>query len=815
MADRFWVGGTGTWDASSTANWSATSGGAAGASAPTSADNVFFDAGSDAGGIFTVTIGTGAVCNNITAGSLDFTGTLNIATSLNIYGNLVFPTTNWATSGPGNQIISFLGASPTVTTNGVIFNASVLFNSGGSLLDDFRTINVFQVQGTGTFNTNNFNITCGGGGFALFSSAIFNAGSSTITSGGSGLYGINITSGTTFNAGTSNIVCTGASPIFYGAGKTFYNVSFTSTSAGTHTITGENTFNNLTFTSLAATGIRNISVGANQTVNGTLTLGTANTAIRRMFMRSDIIGTPRTITAAAIATLADVDFRDIVAAGASGTWSGTRLGNCLGNSNITFDASKSVYRIGTGNWSATQWALSSGGAVDVNNFPLAQDNCIFDTNTATGTHTVDSHWHVNNIDFSLVSTPITWSVGSGLFTSYGSLTLNSNVTVTGIGGINLAGRGGIQSIFSSGVTIEASIGVLSPSTTVKFLDTITTNQWFSYEAGVLDMNGFDLTCGLFNSRTGFYRHIIFGTNKIRTTYNNTAPIQVDNMFNFSYTGTPRFESVYTGSVGTRMFDVGRAGGGTESNAIDVYVTGGSDIIDLRNTGAQVYRTLDFTGFSGSTSANQTVTFYGDLIYSPNMTVSSGSAMFFAKSSGVQSISTNGKVIDFTITKSGNGTLRLNDDFQINSTKTFSLSQGKIDLNNHKLKTSTFSSANANVRSIDFGDSGVLELGGNWNPTLTNFTISGKGTINMTSATAKTFAGGGLTYGTLNQGGAGDLTITGSNTFQDVTNTVAPCTVIFPASTTTYVKDFSLAGKQNELVTVKSSTAGTRATITKV
>ena len=57
MADRYWVGGSGNWDATSTTNWAATSGGTAGASAPTSADNVIFDANSNVGtGAFTVTV---------------------------------------------------------------------------------------------------------------------------------------------------------------------------------------------------------------------------------------------------------------------------------------------------------------------------------------------------------------------------------------------------------------------------------------------------------------------------------------------------------------------------------------------------------------------------------------------------------------------------------------------------------------------------------------------------------------------------------------------------------------------------------------
>jgi hypothetical protein len=61
MADRYWVGGSGTWDSFSTANWSATSGGVPGASAPTSADNVFFNAATT----YTVTADFG-VCRNIT-----------------------------------------------------------------------------------------------------------------------------------------------------------------------------------------------------------------------------------------------------------------------------------------------------------------------------------------------------------------------------------------------------------------------------------------------------------------------------------------------------------------------------------------------------------------------------------------------------------------------------------------------------------------------------------------------------------------------------------------------------------------------------
>jgi hypothetical protein len=69
MANRYWVGGTGTWNNTSTTNWSATSGGASGASAPTSADAVFFDANS--GAAATVTVAATAVSSSATIDKSD------------------------------------------------------------------------------------------------------------------------------------------------------------------------------------------------------------------------------------------------------------------------------------------------------------------------------------------------------------------------------------------------------------------------------------------------------------------------------------------------------------------------------------------------------------------------------------------------------------------------------------------------------------------------------------------------------------------------------------------------------------------------
>jgi len=73
MANKFWVGGTGTWDASGTAHWADTSNGSAGAVAPSSIDTANFDANSGGG---TVTVNGDLTVGGIGAGG-GWTGTLD------------------------------------------------------------------------------------------------------------------------------------------------------------------------------------------------------------------------------------------------------------------------------------------------------------------------------------------------------------------------------------------------------------------------------------------------------------------------------------------------------------------------------------------------------------------------------------------------------------------------------------------------------------------------------------------------------------------------------------------------------------------
>jgi hypothetical protein len=95
-------------------------------------------------------------------------------------------------------------------------------------------------------------------------------------------------------------------------------------------------------------------------------------------------------------------------------------------------------------------------------------------------------------------------------------------------------------------------------------------------------------------------------------------------------------------------------------------------------------------------------------------------------------------------------------------------------------------------------------------------VTGTGTISFTSASAKTFVGGDRSYTniTLNQGGAGALTISGNNTFKDITNTykATGATNITLGTTTQRVSQWTAAGEAGRVLTVQGTSASSPGTL---
>ena len=742
MATRYWVGGAGTWDATTTTNWSATSGGASGASAPTSVDNVIFDTASNAIA-YAVTVGTNAVAQDITiAGPAvgNVTITWSATSVINCYGSWTNAATGVVLSTSSGCNTNFLATTTgkTFTTNGVIFGtgSNINFNGAGggwTLGSALTTLGAVTVN-AGTFNTGSYSVTASFINSSNTAVRAITLGSSTITLSSGAPWVFTTSTNLTFNAGTSTITCnTGASITFAGGGLTYYNVNFTSTSGAATTINGANTFNNLNQTSPSSSR-RVFVIANNQVVNGTLTLGAANAYNARIFFQSDTAGTPRTLTVATIATLADVDFRDVTAAGASAPWSGTRLGNGLGNTSITFAAGKTVYwnLVAGGNWSANAWATSSGGAVATANFPLAQDTAIIDNTglTASNTITMDTPWWMGTLNctrtnawtFNCTNSPVL----------YGDFTIPSVTTVTGTSALVFQGQGLTQTITTNSVSLTTPITITSVGGTLVLNGPVTTaaTQTVTLNNGTLNLVSYTLSTGLFNSNNSNVRVLAFGTGKIVVTGNNNAVVNFDTATNFSFTGTSNFEATYSGSVGNRTLNIGNTAGGSQAVAMNLKVTAGTDTVLVYF----YWNNIDFTGFSGTLSNTGFKNYYGNFTLSTGMTVQAGTnPINFTATSGTKTITSAGKTMDFPITFNGvGGTWQLQDALTSGSTRITTLTNGTLNLNGYTLTTGSFYSDNTNVRVLAFNAGKIVVTAFNSAPinfdTVTNFSYTGTSNI---------------------------------------------------------------------------------------
>lgn len=110
-ASRFWVGGAGTWDSTTTTHWSASTGGAGGASAPTTGDTITFDGSSGGGAVTVDTTINGLSLISITMGA--FTGTLDFS----VNNPSITITNQFSNNGAGTRTLKLGSGTFTVSSN--------------------------------------------------------------------------------------------------------------------------------------------------------------------------------------------------------------------------------------------------------------------------------------------------------------------------------------------------------------------------------------------------------------------------------------------------------------------------------------------------------------------------------------------------------------------------------------------------------------------------------------------------------------------------------------------------------------------------
>lgn len=404
MANRFWVGGSASWDATIGTKWATTSGGAGGAAVPTNTDDVFFDANSTG----TCTLGVSGVCLSINftghTSTFNFNGfNLTIGGSTAGASNVaaLFVATDTLTVGVSTlSFVSTSATQQTITTGGKSLSSLTFGGVGSSyILADALTATGVITVNNGIFNSGNFAISAVTFNMGTAATRTITLGSSAISLSATGIaWNAGGVTGLTFTANTAVVTLTGnlinANNIIL-VGGNLNGLSFVLNGGGVATV---NTGGGATIGSLTFTGTNNknntYTFTGTLTITGTFTV-TGQSAINRPLVSSNAPGTSRTITCSNAPSLSNVDFMDITAAGAGGTWSGTSIGDCLGNSNITFTAQAGgtsnggngvkLYWIGNlGDGSVgTNWSFSSGGS-SAATIPLPQDDIYFDVNSFNG-----------------------------------------------------------------------------------------------------------------------------------------------------------------------------------------------------------------------------------------------------------------------------------------------------------------------------------------------------------------------------------------------------------------------------------------------
>lgn len=513
MATRYWVGGTGSWDTSTTTNWSATSGGPGGASAPTSADDVIFNASSGSG---TASVNSFAYAKSITfsSSSVAFTG----AGFLFLYGNVTIQSaTNYSFTG----FLLFYASGTLISGGKTLSSISTSGTSASTLTlgDALNTSGNISVGGNDLFVSGGFNINSSGLSTS-FNGASANLGASTITLSAIRA-AFSVGAATTATTSSANIVFQNGGT-FNGGGKSYRFVDNTANSGGYGLdISGTNTFSRLTLAPRTTAGNTVNLIADNQTITTFVCSGTAvNTRISILGLSiSTNIRSNITLTVGTWTTKSDVDFLNVTAAGASAPWSGTRLGNCGNNSNISFAAGKTVYwnLAGAALSTDTGWATTSGGTPAAANFPLPQDTAVIDNNSAGtsiqmnslfGAISASTRTSSFSINFGFNYCTGNWNSGSGITLSGGTgVFCGSNQTFTYSGPASSSGFviGNSQTFtFGSGFSTTGSIS-LNPACTLNTANYNITSGSFTSSNGnnvlALGSSTFTVTGGFTGSAT--------------------------------------------------------------------------------------------------------------------------------------------------------------------------------------------------------------------------------------------------------------------------------------------------------------------------
>jgi len=487
MATYYWVGGTGTWNNTNTANWSATSGGAGGSGPPLATDTIIFDSNSGTGTCTTAASAAGQV---ITLN----TSTLTFKLGASFSPNSTFNFTLGAIDLNNNKLTVGTFSSSNANVRSIAFgtSGSIDVSASGATIWNMSNATNFTLTGTPQIN-----LTYSGG-----------VGTRTITHGATGGSSANAVS-FSVTAGTDTL--TGTAPIH------IVNYIFTGFS-GTLTNRSVNLYGNIVFSSgmTVGTGGNTLSFLATSGTQQITTNGksldyaiTQNSPGATLQLQDNLtMGSTRTFTL----TAGTLDLT-----GNSGNWTlNTGLFNsnnsntrsiAFGTGNITLTGNATtIWNVGNATgWTVTgtpvinsTYSGSTGTRTIVNSSSIAEANQI-SFNITAGTDLVTATSGFKNLNF----TGFAGTLNAGGRTLYGNLTFSAGMTITG--GTNtqtFAATSGTQTITTNGQTIDLPLTFNGIGGTFAFQDALTqgSTRAFTVTNGTVQLkNGVTSTVGAFTT----------------------------------------------------------------------------------------------------------------------------------------------------------------------------------------------------------------------------------------------------------------------------------------------------------------------------
>lgn len=367
------------------------------------------------------------------------------------------------------------------------------------------------------------------------------------------------------------------------------------------------------------------------------------------------------------------------------------------------------------------------------------------------------------------------------------LQLNASQTVTGI--LTLAGNSRVNQLFVQSQTLGTPLTITNSGATMTVSNT----------------DFMDISLG--------------------TVWNASARTDIgDAGGNTNITFPASVTQTHTTSTGGNWSDVTKWTSRIPLPQDDVVVnvnTTGVLTIDQPRSG----RDVTFTGFTGDITTNNN-SWYGNIILASGMTGGGTQGTITLRGRGSQTFASNTYVTKFGVSvASFGGTYTFSDSYSGNAGQSISIVTGTVVLSATSSAGSISTSGalpqvltitNQTINLIATNAMSVWSMGASLTLNSSGSTI----VFNSTSASTRTFSGGGKTYGTLTYtiaGSTGQMTVTGANifdilNFSDATNAR---TLVLPASTTTTIlTTFNVNGTSGKLMTINSSSAGTTATLSK-